>query len=54
MVGKAERTRERLLAVALDLFAARGYHATTAAQIAAAAGVSEMTFFRHFPAKEDV
>ncbi len=53
-MGKAERTRERLMAVALDLFAARGYDATTAAQIAAAAGVSEMTFFRHFPAKEDV
>jgi len=31
-----------------------GYHATTVAQIAAAAGVTEMTFFRHFSSKADV
>jgi AcrR family transcriptional regulator len=34
------------------LFADRGYDETTIADIAAAAGVTQMTFFRHFPAKE--
>jgi AcrR family transcriptional regulator len=33
---------------------ATGSRNTTVAQIAAAAGVTEMTFFRHFPAKEQV
>ncbi len=48
---RAQRTRTRLRDTALALFEARGYDATTAADIAAAAGVSEMTFFRHFPSK---
>ncbi|RLV56371.1 TetR family transcriptional regulator [Aeromicrobium phragmitis] len=51
---KAERTRERLAEHALDLFETQGYEATTVAQIAAAAGVTEMTFFRHFRTKEAV
>ena len=32
----------------------QGYEQTTVEQIAAAAGVSHMTFFRHFPTKESV
>ncbi|MQA25594.1 MAG: TetR family transcriptional regulator [Micromonosporaceae bacterium] len=36
------------------MFLERGYENTTVEQIAAAAGVSHMTFFRHFPTKEDV
>ncbi len=46
------RTRERLLACALDLFERQGFDATTVAQIARAAGVTEMTFYRHFATKE--
>ena len=51
---KKNATRDRLRASALRLFREQGYDATTVEQIAAAAGVSHMTFFRYFPAKEDV
>lgn len=39
---------------ALALFTRQGYDNTTVAEIAAAAGVTQMTFFRHFPVKERV
>jgi AcrR family transcriptional regulator len=38
----------------VELFLAQGYEATTVNDIATAAGVSHMTFFRHFPTKESV
>ncbi len=46
--------RVRLQRVALELFRERGYDRTTAAEIAARAGVTERTFFRHFPDKREV
>lgn len=39
---------------ALELFAAGGFDATTAEQIAERAGVSPATFFRYFPTKASV
>ena len=48
---KSERTRARLQASALDLFEQRGFDSVTVAQIAEAAGVTPMTFFRHFTTK---
>jgi AcrR family transcriptional regulator len=51
---RAARTRDHLQAVALDLFVRQGFEQTTVEQVCAAAGVSHMTFFRHFPTKESV
>lgn len=39
------------MAAALELFSERGYDATSVTEIAARAGVTEMTFFRHFGGK---
>ncbi|GGM29925.1 TetR/AcrR family transcriptional regulator [Promicromonospora citrea] len=47
-------TRGRLQDAALDLFVSRGYEQTTAADIAAAVGLTERTFFRHFADKREV
>ena len=52
--GKVERTRARILTAAIDLFTRAGYDKTTVAQIAAAAGVTEMTFYRHFGSKDQL
>lgn len=46
-----ERTRRDLLTSARTLFAEHGYQATSAADIAAGAGVTERTLFRYFPNK---
>jgi AcrR family transcriptional regulator len=45
-------TRERLLAAARDLFAARGYHATTTVLLAERTGIAEGTIYRHFAGKD--
>lgn len=53
-----ERTRRlvrgELSVIAQDLFVEQGYEETTVEQIAAAAGMSKRTFFRHFASKEDL
>lgn len=52
-LGK-ERTRQALIEAALRLFAEDGYDAATAEAIAARAGVTSRTLFRHFPNKESI
>lgn len=47
-------TRERLQQVALELFRRNGYEATTVADIARAAQVTERTFYRYFADKREV
>jgi AcrR family transcriptional regulator len=46
--------RTRLREAALELYRERGYDATTTAQIAERAGVTERTYFRHFSDKREV
>jgi AcrR family transcriptional regulator len=51
---KKQRTRETISRAARELFAERGYHATTLPEIAEAADVSTRTIFAYFPSKEDI
>jgi AcrR family transcriptional regulator len=51
---RSERTREALRKAALVRFLAQGVEETTAEQIAADAGVSLRTFYRHFSSKHDL
>jgi AcrR family transcriptional regulator len=57
-LGKREAnkraTRAALQSAAKQLFAERGFAATTVRDIADAAGVTERTFFRYFAAKEEL
>jgi len=47
-----DETHRRLLDAARTAFSRRGYHGTTTAEIAAAAGCSEPTLFKHFGSKQ--
>jgi AcrR family transcriptional regulator len=46
--------RERLLAVAYELFSRSGIRAVGVDTIIAQAGVAKMTLYRHFPSKHDL
>jgi AcrR family transcriptional regulator len=51
---RSERTRVALRRAAMDRFLAQGVEATSAEQIAADAGVTLRTFYRHFASKHDL
>src|ERR1700686_2445249 len=46
--------RGRLEQAAMELYGARGFDQTTVAEIAARAGLTERTFFRHYADKREV
>jgi AcrR family transcriptional regulator len=52
--ARSERTREALRQAAVVRFLAQGVEDTSAEQIAADAGVSLRTFYRHFTSKHDL
>ena len=54
MDKQGSTARMRLQQAAVEMFRERGYDRTTAAEIAARAGVTERTFFRHFADKREV
>src|SRR5665213_2851541 len=51
---QSERTRQRIVEAATDLFARKGFHATSMADLAAATGLTKGAFYHHFAAKEDL
>ncbi len=54
MPRDGKKVRRHLQEAALKLYGERGYDQTTTAEIAAKAGVTERTFFRHFTDKREV
>ena len=51
---KAQRSRDRVIAEAMRLFAASGYEQTTMETIAEAADISPSTLYRYFPSKDAI
>ena len=51
---KALPARERILLTAHDLFYREGIRATGVDKVIAASGVTKVTFYRHFPSKNDL
>lgn len=57
MTEQASRSgsrRDQILATAAELFAARGFHGVTVADLGAACGVSGPALYKHFPSKDAV
>ena len=52
--GRSARTRRALQQAAMKRFVADGVHQTSIADIVADVGVTERTFYRHFPSKHAV
>ena len=50
--GAGPSRREQILAVAAQLFAERGFHGVSIADLGAAVGISGPALYRHFPGKE--
>jgi AcrR family transcriptional regulator len=46
--------RDEILRVAAELFAARGFHGVSVAEIGAACGISGPALYKHFPSKDAI
>lgn len=51
---KGEVSKSRLMESAAELFAQKGYAATTVSQIVASAGLTQAAFYLYFKSKEDI
>ena len=49
-----EARREQIIQAALAVFIEKGFSGTTTAELAKAAGISEVTLFRHFSSKQEI
>jgi AcrR family transcriptional regulator len=54
LIDVTDDTRSRILGVALDLFASRGYHATSVREIAEQLELTKTAVLYHFPSKKDI
>ena len=52
--GLAEQRRSQILEASARVFAEKGYHATSIADIAAELGIGHGTFYRYFRNKQDI
>ena len=51
---KAEATREKILAKALELFSMQGYDSVSVGEIAKAVGIKAPSLYNHFPGKQAI
>lgn len=54
VLSPTDDTRQRILQAAAEIMAEKGYSGTTTKSIADAAGVNEVTLFRHFGSKRNL
>ncbi len=53
-MSRKQKTSEKIMKAALDLFSKQGYFKTTTREIADLAEINELTLFRHFGTKENL
>jgi len=53
-LGRGAATKERIVDAAAELFYAQGLRAVSADKIIERAGITKVTFYRHFPSKDDL
>jgi AcrR family transcriptional regulator len=54
VLSRGALTRERIVDAAAELFYAQGLRAVSADKIIERAGITKVTFYRHFPSKDDL